>query len=74
MKSFRVLMEDEVNGKKFNFAIEVKAENRTGSETLAQYGCTKEDGARWEAGQKALEEFPGATLVEIRKLEEIEIA
>jgi hypothetical protein len=62
---YRVLMSDQVDGKQFNFAINVEAKNQTGSETLAQYGMNEDDGARWEAGNKALAEFPEALLVEV---------
>lgn len=64
MSRYRVLLADFVDGKKFEFAIFVEAENKTGSETLAQYGYTTEDGARCQAGYIALDEFPGALLVE----------
>lgn len=49
---YRVLMQDEVNGKKFNFAIEVDA----GTGVAAKYAANQE--------------FPGATAVEARLLEE----
>jgi len=65
---YRVLMEDQVNGEKFKFAIFVEAENETGAETLSQYGYTAADGARWAAGGKARVEFPEATLIEVREV------
>lgn len=61
MYKYRVLLEDKEKG--FQFAIEVEAENKTGSETLAQYGRTVEDGARWEAEGMALNEFPDSILI-----------
>lgn len=71
---YRVLMEDKVNGEKFNFAIFVDAENETSAENLDQYGFTEADGARWAAGNKALAEFPEATLVEVRAVEVVDVA
>lgn len=66
---YRVLMEDQVNGKKFNFAVFVDAENETSLENLTQYGFTATDGARCAAGNKALAEFPDATLVQVREFD-----
>lgn len=64
--NFRVLMQDNAMG--FKFAIMVKGINTDSPENLAQYGATTEDGARWNAGSKALEEFPDAFLVEIKQV------
>lgn len=71
---YRVLLEDQANGKKFNFAIFVDAVNETSLENLSQYGFTAADGARWAAGNKALAEFPDATLVQVREVEVVDVA
>jgi hypothetical protein len=62
-------MRDTVDDKQFNFAIEVNAANQTSAENRAQYGYTEADGARWEAGRKALEEFPSAVLMDVKLIE-----
>lgn len=67
MYKYRVLLQDKEKG--FQFAIEVEAENKTGSETLAQYGYTVKDGARWEAGGMALQEFPDSILIKTDYIE-----
>lgn len=67
MYKYRVLLQDKEKG--FQFAIEVESENKTGSETLAQYGYTVEDGARWEAGGMALKEFPDSILIKTEYIE-----
>jgi hypothetical protein len=67
MYKYRVLLQDKEKG--FQFAIKISAENKTGSETLAQYGCTVEDGARWEAKAMALQEFPDADFVKAEYIE-----
>lgn len=67
MGLYRVLLEDKEKG--FQFAIEVDSENKTWSETLAQYGYIVEDGDRWEAGGMALQEFPDSFLIKIDYIE-----
>lgn len=66
MNLYRVLLQDKEKG--FQFAIVVCAENKTGSETLAQYGYTVSDGARWESVGLALQEFPDSIIVESKLL------
>lgn len=68
---YRVLMQDTVNGKAFNFALlfdDVENKRQVSYETQAQLGWTDSQVHSHSACVLALGEFPDATVVDSKKV------